>query len=658
VPIPRPPRPLPGPFPHLTRSPSPSTQVAAVEKARADNARRSGTSFYQRCLGVVEGSIALATKFEAAVVREDSERGDRAMHLQSYPKGFRGDMHAYQWQGFKWLARHSFCNESAVLGDEMGLGKTIQVLALLSWERQALGGVNTLIIVPKTTLGNWMAEIDKFAPALGRYAATSGEPGGAPTPECKPALLYYDEAGGEAGRELLRKRWLTDEAYRSFTANLPVFVTTYEVAVRDADFLSRVRWRTLVLDEGHRLKNTEGKTRDLLSRYNSGSVGMRAGDMTAQVRIVLTGTPVQNDFGELFSLLNFVMPKIFNDQVAFTEVYRACGKHTAAEGEYLRIGEDRDRIISKLHQLLNRFMLRRTKREVRLNLPPKVECVVFAALSPVQQRLRKALLNINGREISSELRAMRWVDRNSGREDTLKVSTNNAEMNERKLCCHPYLFAEPGDVFNSGEDSDEIISSSGKMVVLDKMLRRLRREGHKVIIFSQFKQMIDILGDYFRYVGEDVLGQYRAIDGQSKSEDRTSAIAEFQSDPNNKIFAFLLSSKAGGVGINLCAADTVIFYDNDWNPKADEQAQDRAHRIGQVRPVVVYRLVTEGQSVERHMMNVASSKVAFGRVVLKEGAFLAAEAGKGRAKDEDDEDEGAPPSSSPVAAAAPSLSAP
>lgn len=594
----------------------------ALASARAANKEKGTGSSFVASLAKLHKQIELADSYSMAIGSSSQNNlSDDVLLLNRYPSLFKGELLGYQWTGFKWLAKKTFNGESVVLGDEMGLGKTVQVLALLAWNAERAPG-NVLIIVPKTTLGNWMSEIERFVPGLGSKAKESTVPiPGHPTAKRTPSLLYYDEKGGSAAREELRKKFVSKDSYQnSFVPEMPIFVTTYDVAVRDADYLADVRWRYIILDEGHRLKNSSGKTRELLSRYNPRRNNMSAkSSKDPQVRIVLTGTPVQNDVKELWSLLNFVMPRIFNDRVAFLEVYHCLGIGSGAGAEYFRDQEEKNAIVTKLHRLLQRYILRRTKREVHLNLPPKVECIVYTGLTDIQIRLTKALLNIGGRDVTSELQKMGWAERG---DTEFKVSTNNAQMNNRKLCCHPYLFAEPPDAFIGGKDSDVIINASGKMIVLDKMLRKLRKDGHKVVIFSQFKQMIRIIADYFEFVGKDVLGETRVMDGETSSEDRSSAIAEFQNDPENKIFAFLLSSKAGGVGINLCAADTVIFYDNDWNPKMDEQAQDRCHRIGQIRPVVVYRLVTEGASIERHMMLVASGKNSLGRLVLQEGLFM------------------------------------
>jgi hypothetical protein len=379
---------------------------------------------------------------------------------------------------------------------------------------------------------------------------------------------------------------------------------------------------------------------------------------------------------------------------------------------YYQRGEERNRIVSKLHSLLSRYMLRRTKGEVRLSLPPKVEALVYTPLSHEQVRMLRAL---EAGTLAEEVRALGWVPtekiddpshyfdvgegaasdgaRGAGGDSGsfsaragagaastrsqlpslatasssssssaasasasgggastphaliglgltsatglggVGISTLNRQMQMRKICNHPFWIAEPP--LPPGTFTDErIITCSGKMVVLDKMLRRLKADGHKVLIFSQFTTVLAMLEDYFKYVGASVLGDYRVVHGGIPEEERDEAIKQFNAapPPDNDIFAFLLSTKAGGQGINLVAADTVIFFDSDWNPTGDQQAMDRAHRIGQTRPVVVYRLVTEGASVERRMVRKAASKGSLARMVLQEGRYRFGSSGAAASK--------------------------
>jgi len=375
------------------------------------------------------------------------------------------------------------------------------------------------------------------------------------------------------------------------------------------------------------------------------------------------------------------------------------------DSSYYQRGEERSRIVSKLHSLLARYMLRRTKDEVKLSLPPKVEALLYTPLTAQQVRLLRALDGGPG-ALVAEVRRMGWVPSarleeltanpflhsaaaaaagpgapaaaaapaavracsgagsSSGRARSLRsarsaeqaaedgdwataglgFTTVNRTMELRKVCVHPFWIAEPPLEPGTFTD-DRIVSSCGKMVVLDKMLRRLKAGGHKVLIFSQFTTVLAILEDYLRHVSEaeEAAGRggwgYRVLHGGTKEEDRDAAIVDFNAETGNgRVFAFLLSTKAGGQGINLVAADTVIFYDSDWNPQNDVQAMDRAHRIGQTRPVVVYRLCTEGASVERRMVRRAAAKGSLARMVLQEGRHRFAGTGAGAGAGAEGED--------------------
>lgn len=580
-------------------------------EAQRENDKKVRDSAFKDALRTIEGIISKAQAYSSKMLdHEGTKYTDEDLHITQQPTTFSGGkLRDYQLEGFRWLARRAFLGESVIIADEMGLGKTIQVLAYIAWMRTHLNGP-TLIICPLSTLGNWMDEIHRFTPGI-------------------TAVRYH---GTTEERAELRAKYIPHLAKTRGDADMPLIVTTYDVAVKDVDYLRYVQWRCLAIDEGHKLKNEKGVVRRMLREY-SRDVRMGA----TQVKILLTGTPVQNDMLELWSLCNFIMPSVFSDRDQFKKIYTFMGLGTTAGADYLRTQEQQHAIISKLHSLLERYMLRRTKAEVQLELPPKVEVLVYTPLTSEQIVLLRAL---ETGKVTEALETLGWTDVRDPNK-VANVSTVNKTMNLRKVCCHPYEFAEPAASSSSGaslqlglstaQTDQRIITTCGKMIVLDKMLRKLRKDGHKVLIFSQFTTMLDILCDYFSFVGEGALGEYRLLTGATPAVERDSAIREFNGDKDNKIFAFLLSTKAGGLGINLVSADTVIFYDSDWNPKQDDQAQDRAHRIGQVRPVVVYRLVTEGASVERRMMRVAAGKGALGRMVLREGEHLLTDGGSSSA---------------------------
>ncbi len=372
----------------------------------------------------------------------------------------------------------------------------------------------------------------------------------------------------------------------------------------------------MVVDESHKLKSLAS----VLKRELMNIAGACESPTDPVTRILLTGTPLQNDLLELWSLCNFVMPRVFADPDSFKTVYGFMALETSAGKAAVLARQRRDSVISKLHSLLARYLLRRTKAQVALDIPCKVEAVVYCALSPVQRRLSRAILDGQLRE---ELQSMQWQHQ-PGMHGSL--SGSNRPLQLRKVCQHPYLFAEPAHAFDG--DNEHLVQCSGKLQTLDKMLRQLRDDGHKVLIFSQFKTVLDILQDFLslrrRALKLPSDGYVPRIDGEVSLDERQDAIdrfngqGEYSSAEADKHFVALLSTRAGGQGINLTAADTVIIFDSDWNPHGDSQAEDRAHRIGQERPVAVYRLITD-RSMEVDLLRRANAKRALERIVLRDG---------------------------------------
>ncbi|KAK6486794.1 chromodomain-helicase-DNA-binding protein 1-like [Huso huso] len=352
-----------------------------------------------------------------------------------------------------------------------------------------------------------------------------------------------------------------------------ILLTTYEICIRDACFLKRFDWRVLVVDEAHRLKNQNSLLHKMLSEF---SVGFT---------VLLTGTPVQNSLQELFSLLSFIEPQVFPEHEAegFVTSYRdvETQKERAAE----------------LHSLLQPFLLRRVKTDVAAELPRKSELVVYHGMSALQKKYYRAVL-------TKDLGAF---DNERGS----KARLSNILIQLRKCVDHPYLFdgVEP-EPFEIG---DHLIEASGKLHLLDTMLSFLHDRGHRVLLFSQMTRMLDVLQDYMEYRGYS----YERLDGSVRGEERHLAIKNFSS---KDVFVFLLSTKAGGVGMNLTAADTVIFVDSDFNPQNDLQAAARAHRIGQKRPVKIIRLIGR-DTVEEIVYRRAMSKLKLTNAVIEGGQF-------------------------------------
>lgn len=323
--------------------------------------------------------------------------------------------------------------------------------------------------------------------------------------------------------------------------------------------------------------------------------------------LLLYRTPIQNSLEELWSLLHFVQPNIFDDLEIFKEYFgfQDIGRSTTVQS--IIDVEERDQVVTKLHEILRPFLLRRIKKDVEVSVPPKKEIVVYATMTELQHNYIHFIRKGQIRNVLVE----------AGIPDAERMSQINSQMNQRKVCNHPFLLGEPLD--KDGEpiavaEPRLLIDCSGKLQLLDRMLRKLHKGKHRVLIFSQMTEMLTILEDYLRYRK----WQYRRIDGSVKVLERQQSIEDFNS--NKDIFVFLLSTRAGGLGINLAGADTVILYDSDWNPHQDLQAQDRCHRIGQTKPVAVYRLLTMG-SVEIEMMDKQISKKKLERLSIVGGDY-------------------------------------
>ncbi|XP_026639970.1 chromodomain-helicase-DNA-binding protein 1-like [Microtus ochrogaster] len=352
-----------------------------------------------------------------------------------------------------------------------------------------------------------------------------------------------------------------------------VLLTTYEICLKDASFLKSFSWSVLAVDEAHRLKNQSSLLHRTLSEFS------------VVFCLLLTGTPIQNSLQELYSLLSVVEPDLFcREQVEdFVQQYQDIERESKSASE--------------LHRLLQPFLLRRVKAQVATELPKKTEVVIYHGMSALQKKYYKAILMKDLDAFESEM--------------AKKVKLQNILTQLRKCVDHPYLFdgVEP-EPFEVGE---HLIEASGKLHLLDRLLAFLYSGGHRVLLFSQMTHMLDILQDYMDYRGYS----YERVDGSVRGEERHLAIKNFGKLP---IFVFLLSTRAGGVGMNLTAADTVIFVDSDFNPQNDLQAAARAHRIGQNKSVKVIRLIGR-DTVEEIVYRKAASKLQLTNMVMEGGHF-------------------------------------
>lgn len=480
-----------------------------------------------------------------------------------------GKLKSYQIKGVKWLISLWQNGLNGILADQMGLGKTIQTIGFLAHLKgKGLPGPY-LVIAPLSTLSNWLNEISRFVPSMN-------------------AIIYH---GDKKAREEIRRKHMP----KTIGPNFPVVITSYEIALSDSrKFLRHYDWKYLVVDEGHRLKNTNC----LLMRE------LRL--LHVENKLLLTGTPLQNNLAELWSLLNFILPDIFSSHAEFESWFDLSGKcHNEATREEFE-EKRRAQVVAKLHAILRPFLLRRLKADVEQMLPRKKEVILYATMTEHQRNFQEHLVN---KSLENHLKEQ------TGFAHGMKGRLNNLMVQLRKVCSHPDLLESAFDGSFLYPPIDQMVEQCGKLRLLDKLLTHLFDRKHKVLIFSQWTKVLDILDYYFCEKGFEVC----RIDGSVKLDERRRQIQEFNEEGSN-CRIFLLSTRAGGLGINLTAADTCILYDSDWNPQMDLQAMDRCHRIGQTKPVHVYRLST-AQSVEGRILKRAFSKLRLEHVVIGKGQF-------------------------------------
>lgn len=471
-----------------------------------------------------------------------------------------GKLKPYQVEGLKWMISLYNNNLNGILADEMGLGKTIQTIALITYLVEAKKNPGPfLIIVPLSTLGNWVRELNLWAPSIVK-------------------VVYRGD------KNKRRNIQLTQMAGTRYN----VLLTTYEFVVRDQTVLSRVQWKYIVIDEGHRMKNANCKLAMTLGvKYKSRN------------RLLLTGTPLQNNLTELWALLNFLLPSIFNSADTF-ETWFKQPFETTTLGDTAELEEEETLlVINRLHQVLRPFLLRRLKTDVESQLPQKVEHVIRCDMSAWQRVLYRQVRARVGLATGAATGGTR--------------SFNNLLMQCKKICNHPYLFYDDEAIIDLPQDA--LIRSSGKFFVLQHMLRKFKLRGHRTLIFSQMTSALDYLEDFLTAIGL----QYLRLDGTTQADDRQDLLNMFNAE-DSPYFCFLLSTRAGGLGLNLQTADTVIIFDSDWNPMMDLQAQDRAHRIGQTKVVSVYRLISSG-TVEVKILEQANRKLEVDAQVIQAGQF-------------------------------------
>ncbi|XP_031802228.1 chromodomain-helicase-DNA-binding protein 7 isoform X3 [Sarcophilus harrisii] len=470
----------------------------------------------------------------------------------------------YQLEGVNWLLFNWYNTRNCILADEMGLGKTIQSITFLY--EIYLKGIHGpfLVIAPLSTIPNWEREFRTWTELN--------------------VVVYH---GSQASRRTIQlyEMYFKDPQGRVIKGSYKfhAIITTFEMILTDCPELRNIPWRCVVIDEAHRLKNRNCKLLE----------GLKMMDL--EHKVLLTGTPLQNTVEELFSLLHFLEPTRFPSETTFMQEF----------GD-LKTEEQ----VQKLQAILKPMMLRRLKEDVEKNLAPKEETIIEVELTNIQKKYYRAILEKN----------FTFLSKGGGQANVPNLL--NTMMELRKCCNHPYLingaeekileeFKETHNADSPDFQLQAMIQAAGKLVLIDKLLPKLKAGGHRVLIFSQMVRCLDILEDYLiqrRY-------PYERIDGRVRGNLRQAAIDRF-SRPDSDRFVFLLCTRAGGLGINLTAADTCIIFDSDWNPQNDLQAQARCHRIGQSKSVKIYRLITRN-SYEREMFDKASLKLGLDKAVLQ-----------------------------------------
>ncbi|KAK2952401.1 putative Chromatin-remodeling complex ATPase chain Iswi [Blattamonas nauphoetae] len=544
-------------------------------------------------------------------------------HLDVQPSGVRGQMRSYQLEGLNWLISLYENNLHGILADEMGLGKTLQSLSLLVYLKVHRGKPGPhLVVAPKSTMGNWMNEVRKFCPTLKAVR-----------------LIGSKEERPEIIRTQLRP------------GTFDLCITTYEMILVEKAALRKIKWDYIIIDEAHRMKNDQAKFSIVIRSFYS------------QHRLLLTGTPLQNNLHELWALLNFLLPTVFSDSSIFDESFKLT-KHQS------------ELFVSQLHRILRPFLLRRLKSDVE-TLPQKKETIVFVPLTSQQKMWYRSLL-------------FKDIDAINGLSND-RMRLLNIAMHMRKCCNHPYLFPNSQPPFPEAKKNaqgqlqrdprelkewgEQLINASGKMKVLMGLLGKCWEQKSKVVVFCQMTKMLDIIQDALWLNGI----QCFRIDGNTNMDDREYQIEHFVNEwhprtprpdfmsgsrqaaalerdaiaraerekdkrrrrkageevddsddapsaidvdsQDDRTWIFLISTRAGGLGISLVAANTVILYDSDWNPQADLQAIDRCHRIGQKKEVRIWRFVSE-HTIEEKIVERARMKLHLDHIVIQKGRLV------------------------------------
>ena len=470
-----------------------------------------------------------------AVVRGMKDVEDSEFEI---PEPFAAVLRGYQKTGYRWLKSLDAYGFGGILADEMGLGKTIQIIALLLDEKRQ-GGGRTLIVCPASLVYNWENEIARFAPELSVTAA----------------------AGSQGEREQLFERLSAEK-----DGGTDVVITSYDLLKRDLAFYRSMDFRYQIIDEAQYIKNAATQASRAVK------------SVSARTRFALTGTPMENHLGELWSIFDFLMPGFLFTYQKFKKTF---------ETPIVRDGSRE--ALERLHRMIGPFLLRRLKRDVLKELPSKMETVLYSRMEGEQKRIYTAsAAALKERLLAGELETG---------EDRMQILAELLRL--RQICCDPSLCFPR---YKGG---------SAKLETCMELLENGTRAGHKILLFSQFTSMLDVIAG--RLSKEKI--RFYMLTGATPKGRRMQMVSDFHKDD---VMVFLISLKAGGTGLNLTAADVVIHYDPWWNAAAQDQATDRAHRMGQENQVTVFRLVTS-HTVEENILKLQERKRDLADSVVTEG---------------------------------------
>ncbi|CAB3223740.1 unnamed protein product [Arctia plantaginis] len=463
-------------------------------------------------------------------------------------------LYKFQRVGVKWLWELHQVDSGGLLGDEMGLGKTIQIIAFLAGLSKTDSGKwnglgPSIIVAPATVIYQWVSHFHFWCPHL------------------RVAVLHH--TGSHVGNH--------NKLIRDLHASHGILLITYAGVVKYTKDLTERKWHYVILDEGHKIRNPDTQVSKLVKKFQTPH------------KILITGSPMQNSLQELWSLFDFMRPGLLGTYNAFMDHFAT----PITQGGYANATEYQEatalEIAKALKQLITPYMLRRTKAEVQehINLPDKNEQVLFCAITQEQRDLYMGYL------MSNTVRSI--LDKESRYGDPIRARILVALSTLRKICNHPDLY-----LYEAHEECEEIDADrfgnyrrSGKMLVVNSLLKIWHKQGHRALIFSQSRGMLCLLEQYLQMQGF----KYLRMDGTVNVGQRQNMIKTFNENPEYTVF--LATTRVGGLGVNLTGADRVIIYDPDWNPATDDQAKERAWRIGQMKNVTVYRLLSAGTIEEK-----------------------------------------------------------